>query len=112
MSKKRTLVLVASGVAAILLALWVYEYLQSRPRIKNSQPCWGKLVNIESAKAQWAIENRVATGTVVTAENILPYLRVMPTCHVANAKYILGKVGEETRCTVHGTTSDFKGDQY
>jgi len=48
----------------------------------------------------------------VTLSNILPYLRAAPTCHVAGATYIIGKVGEEAKCTTHGTVSNFKPDHY
>jgi hypothetical protein len=95
---------------AVVVAASVF-YVQ-RSRVRSAQPCWGKLVNIEAAKEQWAIESKATSGTPVTIENILPYLGSMPTCHVASATYIIGKVGEEPRCTVHGTVSHFNPDRY
>jgi hypothetical protein len=97
--------------ALIVIAAGVY-YLQGPLRVKSAQPCWHKLVNIESAKEQWATETKTPPGAAVTIDDILPYLQQMPTCHVAGAKYILGKIGEEPRCTVHGTVSQFKSDRY
>jgi hypothetical protein len=79
---------------------------------RAAQPCWGKLVNIESAKEQWALETHAARGASVTLSNILPYLSAPPKCHVAGATYVLGKIGEEPSCTVHGTVTHFKPDQY
>jgi hypothetical protein len=84
----------------------------TRARVKASQPCWGKLVNIDAAKDQWAVETSATSGTPVTVEIIIPYLRVMPTCHVTGATYIVGNVGAEPRCTVHGTVSHFQPDRY
>jgi hypothetical protein len=105
---KKAILAVAVG---IVVAAGAYHQYRSA-RIKSSQPCWSKLVNIAAAKDQWAIETRATSGAPVTVENILPYLPSMPTCHVAGAIYIIGKVGEEPRCTVHGTVSDFKPDRY
>jgi hypothetical protein len=86
-------------------------------RVKAAQPCWGHLVNIEAAKEQWAIETGAKIGAPVTIQDIQPYLRfmysgAMPTCNIAGGTYIIGNVGEEPRCTVHGTVSHFKPDRY
>ncbi|SRR5258706_4197141 len=106
--------IVAASIAIlsllVLAAAWLF-YLQGR-RVKSAQPCWGKLVNIEAAKEQWAIETKATSAVPVTIENILPYLSAAPTCHVAGAKYIIGKIGEEPACTVHGTVSHFVPDRY
>ena len=98
-------------VVGILAVAGVYRQYRGA-RIKASQPCWGKLVNIAAAKDHWAIDTGATSGAPVTVENILPYLRSMPTCHVAGATYIIGKVGEDPRCTTHGTVSHFKPDHY
>lgn len=108
MKKAILAVLILGGVA---LAIGAYRFYRSA-RVKAAQPCWGKLVNIGSAKEQWAMETSATSGTPVTVEIIVPYLRSMPTCHVAGATYIIGKVGEEPRCTVHGTVSHFAPDRY
>lgn len=98
-------------VVGIVIAVGAYNFYRSA-RVKSAQPCWGKLVNLGAAKDQWALETSATSGTPVTVESIVPYLRSMPTCHVAGATYIIGKIGEEPRCTVHGTVSQFKADRY
>jgi len=98
-------------VIGIVLAIGVYRFYGGA-RAKASQPCWGKLVNIAAAKDQWAVETSATSGTPVTVEIVVPYLRSMPTCHIAGATYIIGKVGEEPKCTVHGTVSHFVADRY
>ena len=100
------LVVVVMVGAAGVYSLW------RGARVKSAQPCWHKLVNIQAAKDQWALETHAAPGSAVTVPNILPYLSAMPTCPVAGATYIIGKLGEEPRCTVHGTVSNFKPDHY
>ena|ERR1051325_1833647 len=97
--------------AVIALGLCASMLIRTKAT-RATQPCWGKLVNIESAKEQWALATHAAPGASVTLSNILPYLSGPPTCHVAGAIYVLGKLGEEPCCTVHGTVSHFKPDQY
>ena len=108
MKKAIFAVLLVVGVLAVA-GVW---HLYLGARVKAAQPCWGKLVNIAGAKDQWAIETRATSGSPVKVENIVPYLRSMPTCHVAGATYNIGKVGEEPRCTTHGTVSHFNPDHY
>jgi hypothetical protein len=95
----------------IVLAAGAYHFWRGA-RAKSSQPCWHKLMNIASAKDQRVIEKGAKSGAPITAEDIMPYLQSMPTCHVAGATFIIGKVGEEPRCTVHGTVSHFNPDRY
>jgi len=63
------------GIAVVLAA---GAYSLRSMRVKASQPCWNKLMNIESAKEQWAVDNRAKSGIPVTMDNILPYLRETP----------------------------------
>jgi hypothetical protein len=98
-------------VVAMVAAVGVYS-LYRNARVKSAQPCWNKLRNIEAAKEKWVIETHALPGDPVTLSNILPYLSVAPTCHVAGASYIIGKVGEDPKCTVHGTVSHFNPDRY
>ena len=100
------LVLLAIGLVAGLY------HLYRGARVKSAQPCWNKLVQIEGAKEQWDLETKAPPGSPVTLSNIVPYLRATPTCNVASATYIVGKIGEEPKCTVHGTVSNFKPDHY
>ena len=108
MKKAIFVLLVVVGILAVTGVC----HLNRGARVKAAQPCWGKLVNIDAAKDQWAKETGAASGAPVTVENIAPYLTSMPTCHVAGAAYIIGKVGEEPRCTTHGTVSHFNPDHY
>jgi hypothetical protein len=104
--------IVAVFVVVGILAVGGVYHLYRGTRVKSAQPCWGNLVDIAGAKDQWAMDTGAAFGAPVTAEAILPYLRSMPTCHVAGATYIIGRIGEEPGCTVHGTVSQFKPDHY
>ena len=105
--------LIAVFVVGVLIAgaAGLYNVYRGM-RVRAAQPCWVKLVNIQAAKEQWALENHVTPGASVAISDLLPYLRTAPTCHVAGATYIIGKVGEEPKCTTHGTVSNFKPDRY
>ena len=103
--------IVVSMVVAVLVAAGAYN-LYLAMRVKSAQPCLSKLRQIEGAKDQWALETHALPGAPVALSNILPYLSSAPTCNVAGASYTMGKVGEEPKCTVHGTASHFHPDHY
>jgi hypothetical protein len=100
------------GITIVLVLVVAVPNALRATRAKAAQPCSNNLMRIDGAKQQWAIENKAKAGDPVTAENILPYLGGTPTCNVSNGKYIVGKVGDEPKCTVHGTFSQFKPDHY
>ncbi len=81
-------------VVAIVAAAGVYN-LYRGTRVRAAQLCWSNLVNLEAAKEQWEIETRATSGAPVALSDILPYFPGTTTCHVASAKYIIGKMGEE-----------------
>jgi hypothetical protein len=110
MTTKKLLIAI-SIVVGVFAAAGVYN-LYCSMRTRAEQPCINTLRQIEGAKEQWALEAHALPGAPVTLSNILPYLSVPPTCHVAAAPYIIGRVGEEPRCPTHGTASDFKPDHY
>lgn len=97
--------------AAILLAVVAGGFWFYRARnVSAGQPCCNNLRQFEGAKEQWAIDNSATSGTEVAFGDILPYLKKMPHCN-KNGTYSLGRIGEEPRCSVHGTASHFKQDR-
>lgn len=108
MAMKKALVLASVLVAALVAPPAYNLYLGARA--KAGQPCLNTLRQIEGAKNSWVLEMGASPGANVTLSNILPFLAAAPSCHVAGASYIIGKVGEEPRCRVHGTPSHFKPD--
>ncbi len=70
--------------------------------------CINNLRQIESAKEQWALENGKTNGTIVTENDIKPYIKLdsngnLPKCP-AGGTYIIGRVGENPKCSV-GTSA-------
>lgn len=98
-------------VVASVLAIDAYRFYRNA-RVNGLEPCWSKSVNLGTAKEQWARETLATSGMPGTIEIIVPYLVDMPTCHVAGTTYIIDKVGEEPRCTVHETVSNFVPERY
>lgn len=104
----------AALVTAAILALmgFFYPYDRHGPRTMSSEPCNRRLVEIQAAKQKWAVEHNASLAADVTAKDILPYLpKGMPKCN-DGGQYILGKVGDEPRCTVHGSLTHYKPDPY
>jgi len=98
-------VIVAVGVIVVIAARYTCN-------TKSSQPCANTLRMIESAKEQWALSRKSSPGSTVAVTDILEYMKAAPTCKVAGAEYTIGNIGEEPRCSVHGTPSDYKPDRY
>ncbi len=65
--------------------------------------CINNLRQIDGAKQQWALENKKNADTLVSAADILPYLRgnVLPACP-AGGVYTLNTVGGRPLCSIPG----------
>jgi hypothetical protein len=65
--------------------------------------CINNLRQIDGAKNEFALEKGKANGTVVTEDDIAPYIKggVLPTCP-SGGKYTIGKVGETPTCSIPG----------
>ena len=73
---------------------------------ENSQRnvCINNLRQIDAAKNEFALEKGKANGTVVTEDDIAPYIKGaenLPTCP-SGGKYTIGKVGETPTCSIPG----------
>jgi hypothetical protein len=112
-SKVRLLVLT---ILAVLRALVAIPNFARARRTTSMNGCWLNLMWIETAKAQWARDQRKASKTTPTQDELMPYLAKVapmwdgrrvrparlqahfPTCTLTNAPYLLGTVGTRTRC--------------
>lgn len=110
MKKLIPTILVAVGIMTVAIGF----LLRAGTKIKAAEKCRNQLRGIEFAKERCALQTAAKPGDPVTVEKLLPfsYMQPMPTCDVAGAKYIIGNVGEEPRCTFHGTVSHFSPDRY
>jgi myosin heavy subunit len=69
----------------------------------SANACFNNLRIIEGAKDQWALENKKGTGTAVSAQDILPYLKnnAIPVCPQGGV-YTPNAVGALSTCSVPG----------
>lgn len=71
----------------------------------QEKACINNMRLIEAAKDQWAIENNLATGRVVSGSDISDYITGgLPDCP-AGGFYNLGVVDSSPRCSEHGSLS-------
>lgn len=66
--------------------------------------CIANLKQIEGAKANWALENRLETNAVPRDPDLFgaaAYIRVKPECPMGG-HYWIGAAGEPPRCTIPG----------
>jgi len=70
---------------------------------QQGNACINNLRQIDSAKQQWALENRKTAETIPTAQDIGAYLRggVVPKC-AAGGAYTLNAVGTHPTCSLPG----------
>jgi general secretion pathway protein G len=90
-------------ISGLLVAIAVPNFIKSR--VTYSVPaCINNLHWIDVAKNQWAADNHKTNGTVVTENDIMPYLKGwswknFPECP-SGGKYTIGKVGENPTCSL------------
>ena len=78
-----------------------------RPGPSFSDSCIINLRKIDAAKDEWAMNNGKTNGTVCTASDITPYIKLdangnLPKCP-SGGTYTVGKIGEPPTCSL-GTT--------
>jgi alanyl-tRNA synthetase len=81
------------------------QQLKAQSQVKaaadNMATCINFLRQIDGAKQQWALENQKPANALVTPENLLPYIKAMPTCP-AGGVYTLNQVGLHPICSIPG----------
>ena len=108
MSKSFTIILAV--IAVVVLAVGVPNFIKARSS-RAAAPCINRLRQIESAKAQWALEQSKTTNDLPTWSDLFPYIALSftnsfwtnggPVCPEGGV-YILGRVGELPTCSLGG----------
>jgi competence protein ComGC/general secretion pathway protein G len=93
--------LIVVAIIAIILAIAIPNYSRSRDESRKNS-CIANLRQINSAIDQWAIENKIPTGTVPSdsdEEEIYPYLKgSRPRCP-GSGTYSIHAVGSDDQVT-------------
>lgn len=100
--QKRIIVLVVFILAIVALAVVEADFIRARYTSARA-PCINNLRQIDGAKAQWALENKKADTDIPALDDVRFYMKdnTMPKCPNGGI-YILGKVGEDPRCSIGG----------
>lgn len=62
--------------------------------------CESNQKQLESAKEQWALEQKKRTGDTPTEADLSGLMKKYPTCP-AGGTYLLNPIGTDATCTVH-----------
>ena len=105
----RILVIVVFGMLLIIIA--VIPSLVRRGGHTSAAPCFGRLVQIQTAKVEWALEHNKTTNDVPRWDDLYPYLagaftnsywtNGRPVCPEGGT-YTLGRVGVSPTCSIGG----------
>ncbi len=91
-------------IIGILLAIAVPNFMKARES-SRTKSCVANLKQIESAKEQWAMDTRAASGAAVTDANLFGaalYIKVKPLCP-SGGDYTIGNVDANPTCSIGGT---------
>jgi len=109
-SKKAKTVIALSTFLLVVAAAVLSTFIP--PRTRSAAPCVNRLMQINGAKEQWALEYGKSTNDVPTWKDLYPYLSSSftnswftndkPVCPEGGV-YALGRVGELPTCSVGGS---------
>jgi len=74
--------------------------------------CYNNLRKIDAAKYQLAEKNNLTNGTVVTSEQISPYIEggfASLKC-AEHGQYVINPIGTEPRCSFHRSMSEMEAN--
>ncbi|MBS1705886.1 MAG: prepilin-type N-terminal cleavage/methylation domain-containing protein [Armatimonadetes bacterium] len=88
-------------IIGILLAIAVPNFVRARERAR-AKTCVGNLKQLDSAKEQWAMENRADDGAAVDMTDLVPtYVKAEPACP-SGGTYDTTTIGEDPTCSTGG----------
>lgn len=95
-------------IIGILLAIAVPNFVRARES-SRAKACIANLKQIDSAKEQWAMDNRISAGAggpnMSTLVGTGGYIKSTPICP-SNGNYTIHNIGVNPDCTYGDTTPD------
>ena len=86
-------------IIGILMAIAVPNFVKARTTSRTNS-CIASLKQIDTAKEQWAMDNKKDTGATVLLTDIYPlYMKVNPTCG-SGGTYTVDVVGTAPSCSI------------
>ena len=93
-------------IIAILLAIAIPNFLRAR-ETSRAKSCAANLRQIETAKEQWAMDNKKgALDTPTMAELVPAYMKSSPTCP-SGGTYDVGNMSTRPTCSIGGTPGTY-----
>ncbi len=98
-------IMIVVAIIGLLATIAIPNFVRARLKAQQSA-CINNLRQIDAAKEEWALENSKKVGTVVTEDDIKPYIKLnangnLPKCP-SGGTYTIGKVGEKPTCSTAG----------
>lgn len=88
-------------IIGILMAIAVPNFVQARNSSRKST-CQASLKQIDSAKEQWAMDNKKDSGATVAWADLTPtYLKAQPACP-SGGTLTIGNIGTNPSCSTAG----------
>ena len=89
-------------IIGILLAIAIPNFVTAR-NSSRSRACVANLKQIDSAKQQYIMDNKLASTVTPTSANLAPtYIRAFPTCP-ASGSYTIGDGNTNPSCSFSDT---------
>lgn len=90
-------------IIGILLAIAIPNFIKARETSRTNS-CISSLRQIDSAKEQFAMNNRLSTGAGCTMSDLVPtYIKRVPECP-SGGTYTVNNIGVDPTCTIAGHT--------
>jgi prepilin-type N-terminal cleavage/methylation domain-containing protein len=90
-------------IIGVILSIAVPSFIQSRQSARKSS-CVGNLKVIETAKEQWAMDNKKNNGDIAAFTDLVGatlYIKSTPSCPTAGT-YTINAVGTPPVCNISG----------
>ena len=86
-------------IIGILLAIAIPNFIRAR-ETSRAKSCQSNLQHIDSAKEQWAMDNKKTSTDAPTSSDLAPnYIKAYPSCP-SSGTYTIGNVGVAPACSV------------
>ena len=95
-------------IIGILLAIAVPNFIRAR-ETSRAKACCSNLKQIDSAKEQWAMDNKKTTGDTPAMTDLVGaalYIKATPVCPSGGTYAALG-VGTDPTCSIGGTAGTY-----
>jgi hypothetical protein len=87
-------------IVGLLAAIAIPSFMKARTTSQKNA-CINNLRQIEAAKEQWALENKLSTGADVITIDVNAYMKTTPVCPVGGL-YTYDVIGSDASCSVQG----------